>query len=438
MIGPRIEFRAILTNSAPLHIGSGGTIESDAREDGEAAQIGDLMRAANGAPFIPGSSLKGVLRRAAADAQTLMGGANPEDLRKTIAGQMMIGSAFLIDPTPYQDTRGVSQNRLETKRTRVAIDGATGVAEKARLFSRLHVDPGAEFGLRIAVPAALAEDETQALSQILAALSDGVALGKSTRHGEGKVRIKPGSLNATTVGPKGSVDCSTDWASRVKNVESTNDMQLIRLRLKSDAPFLISDPENAPPKGDKDTAQVVGLKDKRENGPVLTGSTLLGALREKSAWVERMKSPSATTEKWDSHKNREEYADYMQFGSPSELTYTQRLFGITGWRGLLSVRDIALKNKPALKPVTSVRIDRFSAAPVDNALFTTEAWLAPEYEIALALEDRAYDARLRARDEEFLKDLICWLTDDVWGGLDLGFGKSRGFGHFSAEEIKDV
>ena len=79
----------------------------------------------------------------------------------------------------------------------------------------------------------------------------------------------------------------------------------------------------------------------------------------------------------------------------------------------------------------SVRLDRFSVSPVDNALFGTEALVAPEFEVELELDQRG----LLPDDTAFFEAVLKQIADDVWGGLRLGLGKNKGFGAFTVQEI---
>ncbi|MFX4861166.1 hypothetical protein ABTC05_19195, partial [Acinetobacter baumannii] len=68
----------------------------------------------------------------------------------------------------------------------------------------------------------------------------------------------------------------------------------------------------------------------------------------------------------------------------------RRLFGAVGFRGLLAVETLTV-SKAIPWSATSVRIDRFSGAPIDNALFTTAAFRQTELQVTLVLEDRGGD-----------------------------------------------
>jgi len=424
MIGPRIEFIMTLVARTALHVGSGDfmrdTAEPTKDEDEKRPEVAAVMRDHAGNPYIPGSTLKGCLRQRLPEATKLFGETIREnDTVRFRAGSAIFSDAFAVDGAVTEQS------------TRVAIDDETGVARKARLFTREIVPPGTRFSLTLVCPAKLDDDLRRDMARLVGLLlsEQGVALGKGTRQAMGRVSADPRSFLAKLVAPgrKITPDVTADWKASIDEVGAAAfDRRRVALRLTSQAPFLISDPANAPAKGDKTTPQIVGLQD-ADGAPVLTGATLMGALRAKSAWIETMMCPTVRDDK---------DAVLLDVSDAPELTCTQRLFGVTGWRGQLSAERIELQNNPPRQRVTSVKIDRFSAAPIDNALYTVEAWLAPEYRVDLRFDPR----RSKTADDDwaFFQDIVLKdLTDDIWGGLDLGLGKTRGFGAFDVE-VEDV
>jgi len=425
MIGARIEFDLVLVARTALHIGSGMAVEeavldsSDQDVDANVPEVAAVMRDRQYRPYIPGSSLKGCLRSHLPDACALFGDKIAEGSRSQHrAGRMIFSDAFL-EPQEEAGTR---------RSTRVAIDPETGVALKSRLFTREIVEPGARFALRLVCVDSPEKELVTDLATLLAVLlaADGIALGKGTRQSMGRIAAETNSFHARRIvpGQRSPDDVTNEWREAVGKASAPDVKgEQVALLLTTKSPFMISDPENAPSKGDKSTPQIVGLSEPG-GGPELTGATLLGALRAQSAWLEAIEFPG----RWDDK-------DFVlaKDDDPADLTSTQRLFGVTGWRGQLSVDRIRLRNTPKKQRVTSVRIDRFSAVPIDNALYTVEAWLAPEYEIALRFHPRL--AATAADDRAFFDRLITELEDDIWGGLELGLGKTRGFGAFAVRRL---
>lgn len=92
-------------------------------------------------------------------------------------------------------------------------------------------------------------------------------------------------------------------------------------------------------------------------------------------------------------------------------TPVQRLFGESGYRGLLSINRLEVKTAEPWN-VTSVKLDRFSGVPVDNALFTTATFLGVQVIVTLRLDEKR--------------------------GIELGHGANKGVGWFRVEEVGDA
>lgn len=416
MIGPRLEFRLDLVTLTALHVGTGEQRESDA-EDTEGS-IAAIARDHGGRPYLPGASLKGCLKRLVPPSLAMFGGEEQTGpSAPLVTGRVIFNDAYLAEGSSV-DTR---------PNARVAIDASTGVAEKARLFTRDEVLPGAVFRLELACPARPSDELERDIATLLAKLTseEGVQIGKATRQGQGRLRADLYSLQVRRR-LDDPAEVTEDWKERISRAATSREQRKTAcFSLTSDAPFLISDPARTPPKNDKTTPQIRGrlayAPDTEADLPELSGSTLLGALRARCAWAEAIRD--AVTDDKDEV--------LLDWRDATGLTKTQRLFGVTGWRGQLSVDWIALIGTPPLQSVTSVRIDRFSAAPIDNALYTVESWLAPRFDVRLSFDPR-YSAEAD-EDWAFFESVLKDLGDDIWGGLDLGLGKSRGFGTFRLE-----
>jgi len=103
--------------------------------------------------------------------------------------------------------------------------------------------------------------------------------------------------------------------------------------------------------------------------PLILGSSLSGALRARAVWLENL---------------RRHQAGLSLSGDSASI---ERLFGTTGFRGLLLLEDLTLHQAQS-KPFTSVKLDRFSGAPIDNALVTVQAFTGVQLRAVLAFENR--------------------------------------------------
>jgi hypothetical protein len=84
--------------------------------------------------------------------------------------------------------------------------------------------------------------------------------------------------------------------------------------------------------------------------------------------------------------------------------------------------------------VTSVKLDRFTSGPIDNALFKTGAFLGVALDAAFAIEARppSLPAGERKMDDDLYEEL---LQDIRTNGLVLGHGGNKGFGWFRHEKV---
>lgn len=447
MIGARTVISGTLRVLSPLHIGSGrkGKLEAGPASENPDSEFstGFVLMDDNGLPYIPGSSLKGVLRRLSAEPAILFG---PESGRETPAsGKVIFWTAFhrsgaaVRGRIPYGDAR--QNGRVRTNResdlfieSQTAIDGGTGVAERSRLFHNEQILPGTEFAFRITLKAKLGTEAEDAAAKVdLAAIlgklcaPEGVGFGRNTRQGNGRLRLLLETVTEEHFSLRGPIKLAIPfWPTKIATATRAEASGwACKLTLRGTGPFLIADSTPRPKAPPGEARQIVGLADFANGGARLTGASLLGALRAKFFWEQALRSPEETDDRDKS------------FTTLDALSTTERLFGVTGWRGRVSLEGIKLIGAPKLQKIMSVRLDRFSGAPIDNALFGTEAWVDPRFEVSLALEGRkglSEDEQILLKDDDkhFL-DFLELLKDPLWGGLQLGLGQNKGYGVFAVE-----
>jgi hypothetical protein len=120
------------------------------------------------------------------------------------------------------------------------------------------------------------------------------------------------------------------------------------------------------------------------------------------------------------------------------LRSIEELFGINGFRGLLKVRLEKFSGN-RLETITSVKLDSFSGAPIDNALFKTEAFLGTTLDFSLGIRPRKHrdeggDWGTRTVSAEALALYELLVADIRRNGLTLGHGAAKGFGWFEPVE----
>lgn len=461
IFGERFELTLKLELLGHLHIGSGAerTKRRDAGEgDDETTDVALVVRDADDRPVIPGTSLKGALRaHAPADiADRILGTVGALRERSEGAGndgsgqwestgriaRLWLDGLTLVDAVTPTSVEGLTvadgQVAGAFERTGVALDRRTGTAEDKKLYTQEWVPAGSVFEGRATLFLDDAdEDELRGqLAQLLTPLvgEDGLPLGADRRHGMGRVRlvdlvvvrrrINPATLDLDridepTIGP------AVRKAAQPVGAATTPAMALT---LTASGPF-ISIREKAKAEGaDRETTQPL----EHAGRPWLWPSSLLGVLRTRAAWLAELArlrgddsfAPARAVEDAMDDPNRV----IRKVDEVATLSSVERLFGVTGWRGLVEVVSLAPRDGAECRDLTSVAIDRFTGGALDQKLFTTTVFLGAVFDVGLALRPRGGWGE--GADAELFEQLL----DDVdTNGLELGHGAAKGFGWFDAE-----
>lgn len=468
MFGMRLDITAELELLTPLHLGTGEveTFDSIERDDQQTKQkvavpVACVMRDAGGLPTIPGASVKGVLRAATDPAEPgladLFGPETGQSLhqgrltarrmRYLSAGQ----SAMLAAGMPYA-TAAHSAGRTFADlglfvAARTAIDPGLGVADEGKLFHQQLVVPGARFrmelSLRLDGDVEAARRSEACLIRALAALTrgEGIAFGHGQSLGQGRLRLHRDTLQGQrlaidkTSGALADVDsAATTRALRQAVADaSVASVETIERYLVGRGPFLVNDSSIVPRPDSGDPRLNAQRQGAGKNArPLLPGSTVVGALRARAGWLSQLRwSDSRAGDNRDRILAKNDPAARRVLGdravtSAIALTPTERLFGVTGWRGLLRVARIDCVACAGFESITSVRLDRFSMAPIDGALFTSRAAIDPVFRVTLELERRG--GFPSDDDRKLLEALLAELREE---GLMLGHATSRGYGWFA-------
>jgi CRISPR/Cas system CSM-associated protein Csm3 (group 7 of RAMP superfamily) len=413
----RIDLEIPLLTLSPLHIGTGESVPDERLrgEENETSELAMIQIDDQGDPWIPGSALKGALRAAAGslsvdDKHALFGTITDGALGRM--GSAMIRGARLVSPgvstgLPYADT---AKGTYISSRT--AIDERRGIAARNRLFHREMVAPGARFKWRIRLETSGdAEALLSALARALApwSLVDGLTIGSESASGLGRVRIDGDVLRHDW-----ELDPEYGKLTRRKHrpvtIPEAVEAEARRGVLTCEGPFLTVDPswdatarQVAKTAGakDEDTPHLKGV---RRNGlPFITGEAVSGALRSRYQW-------------------RAKLAELRKEAFSPTVTH---LFGETGRKAVLAVMVVSIKAGGNTQ-TTSVKLDRFSGGPIDNALFSIDGDHAVQINLKLSLDSRSTNQDPAALDE---------IVDDLRKhGLRLGHGSGRGFGWFRWED----
>jgi hypothetical protein len=404
---------------SPLVLGSGKRQkEADLKKDGNEPEASQLVEDHEGKPFIPGSSLKGIMRRLAAGAPAIdeLFGKEPKNNADATMGSVMVYGAECVSTSlplashlPYYDkAKGSGIN------ARTAIQAAKGVADKSKLFHERQVPKGVTFDWRLELTLGNASAE-RLLGQVLGMMMEGFALGRGTGSGQGHLKLLSPHLQVegiTATGDWGHVS----FAHQVNITPSvaTRRGSIIELKLTCDGPYLVNDPSwdkklKAIPKEErkkKPKLKALGMAEALPPEAILPGTSLKGVLRSRSAWLEACK-----------------------YGDSTELT--NLLFGDTDRAALLRIDEISAKHQGEVT-LESVKLDRFSGAPIEKALFSCRCFVNPTFNVKLCFEEARVLPDKLSRLNDHLDELKKNIVED---GLMVGMGGNRGFGWCKVEVV---
>lgn len=474
---PRVVYdvEATLEVLSPLHVGSGGARDDLPTVEGKpgantAPAVAEIVRDADGNPYLPGTTIKGLLRRLAEargmDAGGLFGtikldtGGSPG--RITVFGARRIdGPAVPHAPFVAGAETKLGKGVFVAARTR--IDPATGTAGDRTLFHQEMVAPKTTFRLRLRIDARAGVDESSlenrddhalqtgravrgdrnarpdadallaTLRDLLNDLSaeDGQAIGKSQADGFGRVRLVPESLTVAgrALAKSGAFEKHTPKAE--PSLQPAAKAEALRFTCKG--PFIVLDASKTRKAGESEEGNRPHLSPQAwdERHPMLLGTSVMGALRARACWLA---ARQALRKGKDGEAIRAIDRDGLVWRKGmkfQDLSSVQRLFGVTGLRGRLAIAALRVQQATPWD-VTSVKLDRFTGGPVDNALFKTRAFIGVTFDLALALDERPkeLDDTSRELDHALYKALL----DDIRAnGMVLGHGGNKGFGWFRFE-----
>ena len=475
MFEARLVITADLQLLSPLHLGTGEvetyasiTYEEAGTKKRQMPTVATVMRDADGFPVIPGASVKGVLRSLVKDhsgVDELFGPpAGSSELRRgrLTAYAMRYGSAGNAEQLtrdlpfaakPMDDSTSFGARGLYVA-ARTAIDPASGTADDKKLFYQEMVAPDAVFRLHLELR--LDKNGTAAVSEsclmeALKALTapDGIAFGKGQSLGQGRLCLDAETIDATrlTLDQASGKLVSTSISNSVRTAvgDATPAAAGLRhvLMLSCDGPFLIDDP-SVEHLADSGLPRLNAQR--HDQTPQLPGSTLSGSLRARAGWLAKLRWNDETKRRDDRGKifakgdMAAQQADRDRVViDASQLSPTERLFGVTGWRGLVRVARVQCIACAGFENITSVKLDRFSMAPIDGALFTTRAAIDPVFRVVLEVEKRVVkpkDGEPRQYPNADDNVLFAALLQDLrTEGLMLGHGTSRGYGWFEVMKV---
>lgn len=411
----RISISGTLTLHSDLHIGT-HEVNEYTDNKGIIREFSPTMRNQDDKPIIPASSLKGVLRAilTGEGASHLFGHASNHGDGSGQAALLWLDHAALSSPASGLDMLSDTPAKNGTYLAKhVALDPRTGAAEDHKLFTREMVGRGANFTFY----ADWFGDDLIKLAPVLAQLKAGIQLGHGNTKGHGLITLDVGTLVLTEYLPQPHGGLAIKTLNTETLIKAINNISLIDTKTKILSITLTGEgPYLSVREVGGETNSNCSMPLERDGKPILWPESLAGALRNRARWLAGIISD--VDDNVD-NPNADRTPDELR-----NLTEVETLFGVTGRRGALVVRNIECTNAGNRVVFTSNSIDRFTGATRDAVLFEKKAFWQPEF-----------TAELEVTGEHPIVDK---LLDSLRAeGLELGHGASTGFGWFKVEVNND-
>jgi CRISPR-associated protein (TIGR03986 family) len=438
----RWKIAGVWTLKSNMHLGNGFD-ELDDRErepgDNDDRFYSTVAKDYNEQPYIPGSSIKGALRNFANQRmqdpvafKRIFGCALNDEKKQseTVAGQTEFYSAYSIGQAEI------------SKVSRTAIDRCLQTVVDKKLFVNETVVAGTRFSVEI-VCQNLNTTDIDLLVSLLEQtnVDSSFSLGAGKSNSAGRVDWK-----LTKVLKFGSAEFSkwitdntetdiwnfaSDETLSRKGIALSKPSEAISLDVKIDfsSAFLVNEPwSGSKPDGEPD-AKPRKMKDGRL---LLPSTSIKGALRAQAEKILR----TIGDETEQGHRVPAFIAGTIHTDLASVL------FGATGWQAVLRISDFISASKVDLKIQHNVAIDRFTGGGLDGAKFSTQLAESPSLCGVISIDLRRLKlARAKLNKTEVtafdsgIGLLLLTLRDFDEGDVQLGYGKSKGYGFCTANAL---
>ena len=394
----KIVLTGTLQLNSPLIIGSGTETESRTNE----ADL-HILKNKQEKPFIPGTSLAGVLR-------DWLAGNNPAATDKLFgfvtqndAGMNDIQSAVAVSDV-------VLDNAMIVVRDGVSIDGYTGTGIKGAKYDYEAVERGATGNFSMVVTIrAYQEKNIPELNTLIEQMADrlytGIRVGALTAKGFGLVTVPDIVVDYYNFRDKNSV---TSWLLKQSSKkqyfgklaeEETGNAFVVDGDFELLTSLLLRD-QNVNEKSGDTKLNAVPMKSKGDY--LIPGTSLKGVLRHQAEKI------------------------LSVLGKPESLLYNLMGYSIEdeSRKSRFIVNEVYFKNGVIEKDQTRNRIDRFTGGTIESALFTNRALYqekpsVPVVHLHFEIKDCA----------DWEAGLALFMLKDLWtGNIALGGEKSIGRG----------
>lgn len=413
----KVLLKGKLVLCSPLLIGSG------VQREGSDVDT-QILRDKNGRPFIPGTSVAGVLRAAFSqenafpEMEALFFGGKVEKLGAEVQ------SAVDIDDIELDKTEIV-------QRDGVCIDDVRGVAEDKKKYDYELVERGAEGDFRAEITLrgyhkeVLGDDLPAVVRKLAKGVAAGFRLGAMTAKGFGRVQVDGLAMDRYDFGKS---DDAFAWLSEPRGKAAdhddevkaeANDRPLTENNLIIDADFalvgsLLVKDADVPPDKQKGDSPIHAVMKESRNAYLIPGPSVKGALRHHAGLILKRLGFQEPRNFLNGLMGLDDEALKAASKRKDEETLRQSRF---------FVDEIYIaQDKVKRFAQTRNRIDRFTGGTIGGALFTTEAvWGKGGKPMHIHFEIRGAEAADVGLAMLLLKDLSL-------GRVPLGGEKSIGRG----------
>ncbi|MDR2938884.1 MAG: RAMP superfamily CRISPR-associated protein [Clostridiales bacterium] len=334
----------------------------------------DVLRDADGEPFLPGSTVAGVMRSLFPEDVTLFGGQDS------------------ISPLWVMDTKFEGANIIELDG--VAIDRENKVAIDSKKYDFEAVDAGATFTIRLML--VIREEDKcingqsknykSLLKKLIGLVQSGrMAVGAKTKRGFGCVayicakqqvfKLTKGNIAALDAWVKFDWDSPNGWEEAER--EDYNDgYSVMSAELKLDGSIMIRDTRHIYDNlGEEEKAP--DYKHITVNGePVILGTSWAGAFRSGLQKLLEPKFPGKACTYLDKVFGCVKEADSDE-GITASATVSQIVFGASFFKKAEDEKTVGFRS------IARVKIDRFTGGASDGALFVEKPWYGGETEVEI-------------------------------------------------------
>lgn len=434
--------RIIIEAKTPLNIGSGVKgIKSDSL----------VLRDINGLPFIPGTTIAGLLRHTLGEEEDLMMGS------QEMGSPLIITEAKMLDSNESVLDGIIPQEKLSSDflanfrqlpiRQHAKI-GHRGATVKGGKFDEEIVLKGTRFCFEMEMLSDK-DDDTRFIEMLNTLNSDVFRIGSGSRSGFGEIEVVGSQCQYKKINLedpkqkewylKKSSSLSEKWqdGETIKLKKTKTEGWTTYIIKLNPVDFMLFGSGFGNDKADMtfvresfvDWSTIPAKIKDREKVILIPASSVKGALSHRLAFhYNKLKKIFADTlpdgKKIDDFVGKKNEAVKIVFGSEGEKDLDGKMKDKQ--RGNVLMSDIIQEAKTSTKILNHVSIDRFTGGAIDGALFSEEALYAKgqTFELKLIVNNNAFeDNDVKTAFEDSLKDLCS-------GMLPLGGGVNRGNGCF--------